>query len=339
MEIIIFLFARKVQMLKNKNVLVTGGAGFIGSHLIDALIPEQPENIFVLDNFFLGKKRNLIEAKNNFPKLKVFRQDLTDYFAVKNIFENNSIDAVFNLAILPLPACLTNPEWVYNKNIQMTSTLCELARKGLFKTLIHFSSSEAYGELADEKISETHTLAPTTPYAASKAASDLNVMAYNATFGVDMAIIRPFNNYGPRQNEFSYAGIIPLTIRRVLQGKNPVIYGDGNQTRDYIYVTETAAAAIKIANNTQSRGKVINIATGREIPINYLVKLICEHMGKPHLRVEYSPARPGDIRRHFVDVSLAKTLLNFSSEMNFETGLKKTVDWFKENIITHEKKC
>lgn len=314
-------------MLKNKNVLVTGGAGFIGSHLVDAITKMQPENLFVLDNFFLGKMSNLEQAKN-FEKIHILNYDLKDFFAVKGVFEDNNIDAVFNLAVLPLPASLTNPEFVYNNNILMTSVLCELARHGLFKTLIHYSSSEVYGDLVGTSISESHGIYPQTPYAASKAASDLNVMSYQNTFGIDASIVRPFNNYGPRQNEGTYAGVIPLTIKRVLNNEDLIIYGSGEQTRDYIYVTDTVDATIQIYNNTNTRGKVINVASGKEITINDLIKTILRLMERTDLKIKHLPSRPGDVHRHLANISLAKDIINFNPLIDFETGLKQTIQWY-----------
>jgi UDP-glucose 4-epimerase len=178
---------------------------------------------------------------------------------------------------------------------------------------------------------EKHPLGPSTPYAASKAAGDLIVLSYYRTFGTDCAIIRPFNNYGPRQNEGSYAGVIPLTIKRILKDEAPVIYGDGKQTRDYIYVTETARMAIEIYKNENTRGRVVNIGSGKETSILTVVKLIMKllNCGK---EIEFEPARPGDVRRHIANIYLAEDILGFTQEISFEDGMKMTVDWYKKKI-------
>jgi UDP-glucose 4-epimerase len=143
--------------------------------------------------------------------------------------------------------------------------------------------------------------------------------------------IRPFNNYGPRQNEGSYAGVIPLTIKRILNGEPPVIYGDGKQTRDYIYVTDTANAAVDIYNSKNTRNKVLNIASGKEIPIETLIKMIaeCLEYNKP---ISYEQSRPGDVRRHVADICLAEELISFKPTISFEEGLKSTIEWYKENL-------
>ena len=317
--------------MKNKSVLVTGGAGFIGSHLVDRLIEEKPANLVIVDNFFLGKQRNLKHAKDNFP-IKVYNQDATDYDAMKKIIENESIDVVFNLAVIPLLSSHVNPVDDWNVNVNITLVLCELIRKIQFSTLIHFSSSEAYGSAKKIIMDEEHPLNPTTPYAASKAAADHLITSYCETFGIDASVVRPFNNYGPRQNEGSYAGVIPITIKRIMNGMPPIIYGDGEQTRDYIYVTDTADAAIDVYNNKNTRSKIINIATGQEITIKKIITTIAEIMefNEP---IIYEEARLADVRRHRGDISLAEKLIGFKTKVSFEDGIRQTVEWYKENII------
>jgi len=320
--------------LEGKSILVSGGAGFIGSHLVDRLILEHPSNLVVVDNFFLGKESNLEEARVNYPQLKIYRQDASDYEAMRNIVRSEGIQVIFNLAIIPLPASLDKPKWSYEQNVNITLCLCELARNRDFGTLIHFSSSEAYGSCQYAPIDESHPLNPTTPYGASKAATDLLVLSYVNTFNIAASIIRPFNNYGPRQNEGNYAGVIPLTIKRILSGEAPIIYGDGEQTRDCIYVTETADAAVEIYNCKDSRGKVINIASGSEISINKLVRLIAEHMGYDK-DIIYESERPADVRRFIASINLAQDLVKFKPVINLEEGIKLTIEWYKQLIMGH----
>lgn len=317
--------------LSNKSVLVTGGAGFIGSYLVDQLIREKPSNLVVADNFFLGKESNLNEANLSYPQLKVYHQDASDYAAMKDIVQSEGIQVVFNLAVIPLPASLDKPRWAYEHNNSITLCFCELAREGYFDTLIHFSSSEAYGSCQYAPMDESHPLVPTTPYGASKAATDLLVLSYIKTFNIDASIIRPFNNYGPRQNEGNYAGVIPLTIKRILSNEAPVIYGDGEQTRDYVYVTDTAEAAVRIYNRENTRGRIINIASGSEITINKLVRLITEYTGYDGAIV-YEEKRLGDVRRFIASTDLARDLLGFEPKTGFEDGLKLTIEWYKNSI-------
>ena len=317
--------------LKNKSVVVTGGAGFIGSHPVDRIINEKPANLVIIDNFFLGKERNLFIAKQKYKNLKIYKQNAVNKTAMGNILRNENTEVVFNLAIIPLPVCLTNPRSAYDTNVKLTSVICELARKGAYKTLIHYSSSEAYGTALNTPMTEDHPLNPTTPYGASKIASDHLVFSYIQTFGIDASIVRPFNAFGPRQNERSYAGVIPLTIKRILQKKPPIIQGDGLQTRDFTYVGDLADATVKIFNEKKTRGKVINIASGNETTIIDLMTKIARLMNfaKPPI---FTDARPGDVRRFFGSNLLAQKLIGYKPQVDLEEGLTPTIDWYSRLI-------
>ena len=324
--------------LERCGVLVTGGAGFIGSHLVDRLIDERPRKLVVVDNFYFGteKIRNLSSAKTRFPSLKIYHQDAAKMRPMKQILENESIDVVFNLAVVCLPVSLTRPKWTYDTNSAISSTLCELLRKDCYETMVHFSSSEAYGDAEQVPMDESHPLKPSTPYGASKIASDHLVLSYIRTFGVDASIIRPFNTYGSRQNEGSYAGVIPLTIRRILEGESPVVHGDGLQTRDYTYVTDTADAAVKIYYAKSTRGQVLNIASTKEMDIRTLVSKIAELM-KCRKPIKYEAPRPGDVRRFIGSSSLAKRLINYSPKVSFDEGLRLTIDWYRNLYASQNK--
>jgi UDP-glucose 4-epimerase len=178
---------------------------------------------------------------------------------------------------------------------------------------------------------EKHPLGSSTPYAASKGAGDLIVLSYYRTFGTDCAIIRPFNNYGPRQNEETYAGVIPVTIKRILNDEAPVIYGDGKQTRDYIYVTETARMAIEIYKTEDTKGKVINIGSGKETSILTVMNEIMKLLNYDK-EIKFETTRLGDVRRHIANIYLAEDILGFKQKISFEEGMKMTVDWYKKNM-------
>ena len=315
--------------LINRSVAVTGGAGFIGSHLVDRLIDEKPGNLVVIDDFSLGKERNLSSAKRKYPNLKIYRQDATRMRQMEDILRKESVEVVFNLAIEPLPKCLVRPKSGYDNNVELTSVICDLARKGFFKVLVHFSSSEAYGSAENVPMMENHPLKPTTPYGASKIASDHLVLSYVQTFGIKASIIRPFNAYGPRQNEGTYAGVVPLTIRRVFQRKSPIIYGDGLQTRDLTYVTDLADAAVRICKEEETRGRVLNIASGKETTIKDIILKIAELMNskKP---VIYEEPRPGDVRRFFGSNLIARALIGYKPRIDLEEGLRLTIKWYTD---------
>jgi UDP-glucose 4-epimerase len=320
--------------LSGKSVLVTGGAGFIGSHLVDRLITENPSNLVVVDNFFLGSESNLAEAKCRFPQLKLYRLDASDLAGMQQVLKVEAVQVVFNLAVVPLPTSLTFPSWTIEKNIGIATTFCELARWGCIETLIHCSSSEAYGSAMGMKMDESHPLNPTTPYAASKAAEDSIVLSYVNTFSIDAAIVRPFNNYGPRQNPGTYAGIIPIVVKKVLDGKPVVIFGDGEQTRDFIFVRETASAFIRVYEEPKTRGRVLNIATGHETSVNELVRRLLAATGKSSHLVTHAEPRPGDVRRHCGDIRLAKELIGFCPFALSPESLEETVHWYMESYKT-----
>jgi len=319
-------------MLKNKRILITGGAGFIGSHLCEAIAAKRPKSLVVIDNLFLGKESNLQDAKRLYPGLKLYKNNAADYSRMKNIISANNIDVVFNLAVIPLPASLIKPRMAFEENVNTVLTLCELARQGYFKTLIHCSTSETYGTAQYVPMDEKHPYVPSTPYAASKIAADQLCLSYAKTYGIDLSILRPFNNYGPRQNEGLYAGIIPLVVKKVLQRKPVEIYGDGRQTRDYLFVKDTARAFIEIYKSKTCRNKIINIASGTEISINNLVKLILDIMQVKAVKVKHVSSRPADVRRHCASIELAKGLIGFKPTVNFEDGLRITIGWYVETI-------
>lgn len=314
--------------LRGRSVLVTGGAGFIGSHLVDRLTREEPGKLVVVDNFFLGHEENLATARNAYPDLTVLRLDASDLAAMREVAEREEIEVVFNLAVIPLPTSLRYPVWTIETNVGIATTFCELARWGVIRTLIHCSSSEAYGTAQYVPMDEDHPQAALTPYAASKAAADQVVLSYCRTFGIDATILRPFNNFGPRQNPGTYAGIIPVVIQRVKKGLPIEIHGTGNQTRDFIFVRDTAEAFVRLAEQEPARGRVINIATGHETSINDLVASLLDVLGVPDHPIVFTAPRPGDVMRHCGDIHLLRELCGFEPPAMAEEALRETVEWY-----------
>ena len=323
--------------LYGKSVLVTGGAGFIGSHLIERIAADDPSRVIVVDNLWLGKKTNVEPAAKQLGgRLKCFWEDAADEARMTEILGGEKVDVVFDLAVIPLPASLEKPLWSVLENVKLTSVLCELQRLGLFKTLVHFSSSEAYGTAKFVPITEDHPLVQSTPYAASKSAGDLIALSYAHTFGLDTTVLRPFNNYGPRQNAGDFAGIIPIVVNRVRQGIPIQIYGDGLQTRDYIYVTDTAEAAVRMYEEPASRGRVLNIGSGVELTVNDLVAEILGVMDRPIHPVEHIAPRPGDVRRHMAGTKAAEEVFGFNQKVAPRDGMKKTVEWYLSQPVPEE---
>lgn len=313
--------------IKNKNILVTGGAGFIGSHLCDALLAGGASRVVCVDNFFLGKIENLESALQH-DRFVLYRDDARHFGVLQAIMEKEEIEIVFNMATIALNYSFFNPFDAYMVNVEIADTLLKLLRIGAYKTLIHTSSSEAYGTAQYSPMDENHPTDPTTPYAAGKAAADLMVHSFYKVLGLDISIVRPFNNYGPRQNaQGSLAAIIPATARRIQEGGKPIVEGDGEQTRDFIYVEDTVRGLILAYEKEESRGKIINLGSGKDISINTLLQGICDYMSYTG-EWEHRPARPSDVRNLCADSKRARELLGFKPQIDFEDGIIKTLNWY-----------
>lgn len=321
-----------MAQIKGKNVLVTGGAGFIGSHLCDELLAQGANKVVCIDNFFLGKMENIEEAlrKSNFV---LYRDDARMFGVMQAIIEKEAIEVVFNMATIALNYSFFNPLDAYMVNVEIANTLLELLKTGAYKTLIHTSSSEAYGTAKYSPMDENHPTDPTTPYAAGKAAADIMIHSFAKILNLDISIVRPFNNYGPRQNaEGPLAGIIPATAKRIKRGEKPVICGDGEQTRDFIYVKDTVRGLILAYEQEESRGMIINLGSGIEMTMNSLLQGICEYMGYTG-EWEHQVERNSDVRNLCANIDRARNILGFEPNIRFDEGIKETLDWYKSNNV------
>lgn len=312
-----------------KTILVTGGAGFIGSHLVDKLLVEGAAHVVVIDNLFVGSEDNLEEALAT-GKVTFYRDDAEFNTSLEYIFTNHSIDIVFNCATKALNYSFLNPANAFDTNVRVTLNLLELQRRGLFKTLCHFSTSEVYGSAVYEPMDEAHPRNPTTTYAAGKAAADLAVESYVRMFELDAFIVRPFNNYGPRQNyKGMLAGVIPITAMRLLKGGTPEIHGEGTQSRDFIYVQDTVDAVVKLYSVLPS-GETVNISTDNQISITQLIERICtafDYSGE----ILRKPGRHSDVLCHNASNEKVKGLIQYSLTP-FDKGLADTLAWYKQRI-------
>lgn len=320
-----------MRTLRDRSILVTGGAGFIGSHLCDRLAAESPRAVVAVDNLFLGRESNLAQARALLgERFHFYRDDACDEVRMEEILRLHAVEVVYDLAVVPLPVSLERPMWSVMENTRLTAVLCELQRCGLFESMVHFSSSETYGTAQQVPITEDHPYVPSTPYAAGKLAGDQTALSYRHTFGLDITCLRPFNNYGPRQNALSFAGIIPTVIGHVKRGEPVTIYGDGEQTRDFIYVCDTAQAAVRLYEEEAAAGQVVNVGSGTELSMNALVACLLELLGKPEHPVVHGPPRLGDVRRHLAGTQRAQALLNFTLETALMDGMAETVAWYLE---------
>ncbi|OLC93313.1 MAG: hypothetical protein AUI92_03140 [Thaumarchaeota archaeon 13_1_40CM_3_38_6] len=309
--------------MSSKKVVVTGGAGFIGSHLV-RLLTSKGYDVLVYDNFSNGSGRT------NLPKnVKIVRGDILDFSKMKSYFKNSKM--VFNLAVLPLPMSFDTPDELVKIN-DYGSYLVGKVCNELKTKLIHISSSEAYGTAMYSTMKETHPLIPTTVYASSKAASELYIKSFEQSFGLEFVIVRPFNAYGEFMREDAYAAAFPKFYSRISRRKNPIIYGTGNQTRDLTYVQDTANGIYLAAEEPQAVGRTFNIAQGKETKIKDLAKIMikkyAETTGKElKLHLEFKKERPGDVKRHLGDISLAAKVLGYKPKINLEEGVGRYIKW------------
>jgi len=312
----------------DKCVLVTGGAGFIGSHLVDRLLVDGAKKVIIVDNLFLGSEDNIEKA---IAKGAVFYNEDIEYKdSLEYIFDAHKVDIVFNLATKALNYSFINPGNAFTTNVTGIINLLELQRKGRFQTLCHFSTSEVYGTAVYEPMDEKHPKAPTTTYAAGKAAADLAVESYANMFDVDAFIVRPFNNYGPRQNyKGLLAGIIPITSWRIHNNIAPELHGEGNQSRDFIYVTDTVDAVVKLFT-VMPPGESVNISTNNCYSVKELLGKIISYYGYEGELVR-KEARGADVLTHNASNEKVKELIDYNLT-SFDDGLSKTLDWYKDKF-------
>ena len=312
--------------MAERKVLVTGGAGFIGSALVEELI-NRGDFVTVLDDFSSGSLKNLscIKSKN----LRVIKGDVRNFESLRAATKH--VDRIFHLAVLDLRFSLKDPFPVHEVNATGTVNVCMAVKENPnIKKLIYISSSEAYGTAKYVPMDEEHPLEPTTPYGASKAAGELYVQSFHATFNIPSVIVRPFNTYGPRAREDSYAEVIPKFVKSVDRGLPPEIYGDGKQTRDFTYVTDTVNGIVSASECDDLIGDRVNIAYGKEVSINEVANIVLRIFKKDgEIQPVHTSPRPGDVRRHFASISKAIRMLGYKPRVPIEVGVEKYVKWYK----------
>jgi UDP-glucose 4-epimerase len=309
-----------------KRVLITGGAGFIGSHLVDRLV-HYGDAVTVLDDFSTGERANLSEAAAN-GDLRVVEGSILDREAVAAAMED--CDLVFHLAVQCVRRSLGKPLENHDANATGTLYVLEEARRRKVSRFVYCSSSEVYGNGRDALLNETTTVCePVTVYGAAKLAGELYAKAYWRTYGLPTVVVRPFNAYGPREHDQGdIAEVIPRFVIRVLNGLPPVIFGDGSAGRDFTYVTETARGLAAAAGCDALIGREVNIAFGRMITVREVAHAITRMCQRPDLAPVFTGARPGDVHALHADTGLARSVLGFSTDIAFEQGLERYLAWF-----------
>lgn len=304
--------------------LVTGGAGFIGSHIVQNLIQNHQE-VRVLDNFTTGKKENL---QGFLDDLELIEGDLRDPTVVFQAVKN--IDYIFHeAAFVSVSQSMLEPKICYDINVNGTENLIEEARKSGVKRIVLASSAAVYGEPEIIPLSEESRTKPLSPYAASKLINEIFADLYTRSFGIELVALRYFNVFGPRQDPNSqYAAAIPIFIHHLLSNKEIIIYGDGSQTRDLIYVEDVVRANLLAANTPGIAGNIFNICTGVETSIQQVVDLLRNQFSNA-LPPRYAQPRPGDIVRSIGAPSKAKEMLGFLPQTNLNQGLIQTIEWMR----------
>jgi UDP-glucose 4-epimerase len=307
-----------------RTFLVTGGAGFIGSQIAATLV-ERGDRVRVLDNLSTGFEANMAGFRDH---IEFIKGDVTDPIAVARAVDG--VDCVFHEAALAsVPASVERPLDSHAACATGVVTVLDAARRAGVRRVVYAASSAAYGDQPTSSKRETDLPAPLSPYAAAKAAGELYCQAFWATFGLETVAIRYFNVFGPRQDPNSqYSAVIPLWITAILAGRQPIIYGDGRQSRDFSYVGNVVHANLLAADAPSVAGRTINAADGRSIDLLTLLDLLNRLLGTS-IKAQFAPARVGDVRESLADITLARKLLGYEPQVDFEEGLRRSIDYYK----------
>jgi UDP-glucose 4-epimerase len=307
-----------------RTFLVTGGAGFIGSHIAETLV-EQGERVRVLDNLSTGHLSNMESFRD---RIDFIEGDLLDVHAVAEAVEG--VDCIFHQAALAsVPRSVKAPLDTNAACVTGTVTLLDAARRAGVRRMVYAGSSSAYGDQPTSPKRETDLPAPISPYGAAKLAAEYYCRAFTATYGFETVSIRYFNVFGPRQDPDSpYSAVIPRFITAILSGRQPVIYGDGQQARDFTYVANVVRANLLAADAPNVAGRVFNAAAGRRIDLLTLIDRLNCLLGTD-VRPVHADPRPGDIRESLADVSQAREMLGYEPIVDFEEGLRRSIDYYR----------
>lgn len=304
-------------------VVVTGGAGFIGSHLVRGLL-DRGDEVHVLDNFLTGRRSNLEAVLD---RITLHECDLRDTERLPAILAG--VEELFHQAAIPsVPRSIAEPELTWQVNAEGTHGLLLAARDAGIRRVVYASSSSVYGDAAVSPKHEDLRPRPLSPYAAQKAACEAMAEAFSSAFGMTIVGLRYFNVFGPRQDPGSaYAAVVPKFITALLAGEAPVIYGDGEQTRDFTFVENVVQANLAAAEAEQSA--VLNIAGGHATSVNQLFESLAELTGRTDIAARHDPPRPGDVRHSLADVDAAERLIGYRPAVDLDEGLRRTVEHYQ----------
>ena len=310
---------------KIKKALVTGGAGFIGSHLTDALVSNGCQ-VAVIDDLSTGRLSNLEHVKD---KIEFYKGDILDQVILEKAVKN--CDVIFHqAAIVSVPWSIENPVSSAMVNEMGTLSVLESARKNNVRRVVSASSSAVYGDDPQLPKSENMALKPLSPYAVQKLTGEYYSGLYYKLYGLETVCMRYFNVYGPRQDPTSpYSGVISIFMSNAVSQKTPVIYGDGNQYRDFVFINDVVRANLLAASTDGASGEVFNVGTGKYVTINGLWEMACELSGL-NIKPEHESPKPGDIVESVANIDHAQKILRFKPEYSFKNGLDITFNWYKK---------
>ncbi len=307
----------------SRKFLVTGGAGFIGSHIATALV-ERGDQVAVLDNLSTGRRENLAHLGD---QVTFFEGCLLD----RNIVEQalDGVEVVYHQAALAsVPRSVKQPLDTNAACVTGTLNVLDAARQSGVRRVVYAGSSSAYGDQPNMSKRETDLPSPLSPYAAAKLAGELYCKSFTATYGLETVAIRYFNVFGPRQDPNSeYSAVIPIFVTKMVRGERPTIYGDGTQSRDFTYIDNVVQGNLAAADATEAVGRSINVACGMQFTLLQLVAAINEVLDT-HIEPIFAEARVGDVRESLADVTVARAVLDYEPQINFEEGLHRSIDYY-----------
>ena len=316
------------MVLTGKKCLVTGGAGFIGSHLVDALLKYDCQ-VRALDNLVNGKWENISHHSGD-KSFEFVQGDIIDPLDIERAMD--SIEVVFHLACLGVRHSLAHPFENHRVNAEGSLIVLDSAHRAGVDRFVYCSSSEVYGTAEYVPMPESHPTHPCTVYGSSKLAGEAYTRAYYKTYEMPTVILRPFNTYGPRSHHEGDAGeMIPKSIVRALNGKSVMVFGDGFQTRDFTYVEDIAQALVLGAEKDELIGQTLNVGSNFEISIKDLAYKISDMVGNSESEVVFAPSRPGDVLRLYADPSKFKEQCGWKPRVSLEEGLARTIDFFRNH--------
>ena len=318
---------KQILMALSGIALVTGGAGFIGSHIAAALVASGAR-VRIIDDLSTGYLENINEVGGD---VDFVQASLADESALRKALAD--VELVFHQAAIPsVPRSVENPRQTHIASVDSTFSLLVAAREMKVRRIVYAASSSAYGDQPTLPKVEDMLPVPLSPYAVAKLVGEYYCQVFTRVYGLETVSLRYFNVFGPRQDPSSqYSGVISRFIAALLSGAQPMIYGDGEQSRDFTYIANVVDANLKAAETTKGIGAVINVANGARITLNELLKEVQQLTGRTDVSVDYRPPRPGDVMHSLADITLARELLDFEPQVGLREGLQATIDWWKQS--------